>query len=868
MGISETRFEQNHNFEDVKIEEYTLYLCKSLQNPALKTSRCAVYVHNDVVVKERSDLMNETFSSVWLELGLPKQRKILVANIYREWQYLHQGEDNTSLTIQAQLARWISFLEQWEVAIMEEKEVHVMGDANIDFLKWIDTRQPENQVTGRLNQLVTQLFDRIIPHGFAQLVTGPTRVQRGQVPSGLDHYYTNKPHKVSSVHTYFHGSSDHKLIFAIRHSKAKISSPRIIFKRNYRNFDPEQFLSEVRAISWWEVYSCEDVESAAQLFTNKLNNVLNRMAPMKKYQVRKKYAPWLSKNTKEKIRLRDYAQKKASETGDVEDWKDYKTLRNSINSTLRKEKECWQKHQIEDCSGDSRSIWQNLKNWLGWRSGGPPTKLLENGKMFSKPSELANIMNRFFISKVRKLRSNLPPSQGDPLDLTRRLLCNNESSFTLRAVHPDEVTKIITNLKSSKSSGKDNIDTYVLKLAKVELTPVLTHIINLSIINEVFPSIWKCAKVIPLHKKDEVIYPKNYRPVSLLPIPSKILERAIFLQLIDYLESFDLLHPSHHGFRAKHNTSTALLQMVDIWLEALEDNEVSAVVLLDMSAAFDVVDHQILLDKLHLFGLDDSAIGWFKSYLTNRTQQVLIDGALSDPLQVEAGVPQGSILGPLLYICFTNDLPEVVHNHLSTNNTLYNMHCKSCGGICCFADDSTYSKSDKDPEVVKTAIAENYNLISNYMSKNKLVLNNDKTHLIVMATRNQHRINGNYGITLDTGADNNIEPITFEKLLGGYISNDFKWNEQIRGNDGSVFKGVISRINGLKQISSFSNFKTRKMIANGVVMSRFLYLIQLWVALQTIYSTLSKVSRTGRQGWSTRKVDIPQSRNCLGPVAG
>ena len=211
--------------------------------------------------------------------------------------------------------------------------------------------------------------------------------------------------------TYIHGSSDHKLILAIRHSKEKISNPRIIFKRNYSNFDPELFLSEVRAISWWEVYSCEHVESAAQLFTNKLNNILNRMAPMKKYQVRTKYAPWVSKSTKEKIRARNYAQKKASETKDAEDWMAYKAQRNSVNSTLQKEKELWQKKKLEDCLEDSRSTWQNLKNWLGWRSGDPPTKLLENGKMFFKPVELANIMNQIFVNKVRNLRSNLPQSR-------------------------------------------------------------------------------------------------------------------------------------------------------------------------------------------------------------------------------------------------------------------------------------------------------------------------------------------------------------------------------------------------------------------------------------------------------------------------
>ena len=115
--------------------------------------------------------MNETFSSIWLEIGLPQKKKILVSNFYREWQYLHQGANNTSLTIPAQLARWISFLEQWEVAIMEEKEVHVMGDANIDFLKWRDSRQPGDQDSGKLYQLVKQLFDGIISQGFAQLLT-------------------------------------------------------------------------------------------------------------------------------------------------------------------------------------------------------------------------------------------------------------------------------------------------------------------------------------------------------------------------------------------------------------------------------------------------------------------------------------------------------------------------------------------------------------------------------------------------------------------------------------------------------------------------------------------------------------------------
>ena len=171
-------------------------------------------------------------------------------------------------------------------------------------------------------------------------------------------------------------------------------------------------------------------------------------------------------------------------------------------------------------------------------------------------------------------------------------------TFKLRACHPDEILEIINKMnKKSKSCGLDNIDAFVLSIAKNELLPAITHIINLSIRDNLFPSKWKCAKIIPLHKKDEVTYPQNYRPVALLPILSKILEKAVYIQLVSYLEENNLLHPSHHGFRSKHNTSTALLHMYDLWIEAIEKEELSAVIMLDMSAAFDVVDHDILIEK-------------------------------------------------------------------------------------------------------------------------------------------------------------------------------------------------------------------------------------------------------------------------------
>ena len=222
--------------------------------------------------------------------------------------------------------------------------------------------------------------------------------------------------------------------------------------------------------------------------------------------------------------------------------------------------------------------------------------------MYQRLSELSNIMNRFFVEKINNLIQKIPTTNKDPLKKIKCLAKSIKSQLDLKYVHPDDISKIIDQLKSSKSCGLDNIDTFVVKLAKHELVPAITHIINLSILQRKFPSQWKCAKVVPLFKKGDVSEPKNYRPVALLSVIRKIMERVIFNQIISYLEDNMILHPSHHGFRSRHSTCTALWQMQDLWLDALDKNEITAVIMCDMSAAFDLVNHSILLEKLALYG--------------------------------------------------------------------------------------------------------------------------------------------------------------------------------------------------------------------------------------------------------------------------
>ena len=183
--------------------------------------------------------------------------------------------------------------------------------------------------------------------------------------------------------------------------------------------------------------------------------------------------------------------------------------------------------------------------------------------------------------------------------------------------------KVIKSLKNSKSTGTDDIDTYVIKLVAADILTPLTHIINLSMTKSAFPTIWKHAKVVPLLKKGDPLIAKNYRPVALLPIFSKILERVVFNQLVSYLDSNSLIHPNHHGSRSGHSTATALIQMYDTWAEEVDRGNMVGVMMVDLSAAFDMVDYDLLLQKLELFGLDSTAVAWMRSYLTARHQSVL-----------------------------------------------------------------------------------------------------------------------------------------------------------------------------------------------------------------------------------------------------
>ena len=442
-----------------------------------------------------------------------------------------------------------NFLLQWEEAAchgnpQEPNEVHVCADMNLDSLggRWL---QPDYSLLS-LSRLVQNTCNA---NNFSQNVTEPTRVQHNSVTnvtavSCIDHLYCNVQFRCSKVTVISAGTSDHDMISYTRLSKEPPIPARTIRKRSYKNFSTEKYLEDLAKVDWEDVYTCNDVDTAAAMLTRKICYVLNVHAPWVQFQQRKFYSPWITSETKELMKQRDMWKQRAKDLSIInqnneaspeqaEAWGQYKVFRNTINNKKKSEETRYKTAKISENLDSATKTWRTAKMFMNWKTTGTPNQIEVNGRLVTKACLIAKLMNQFFIDKVQTIRHAMGQTVEN-LSTCMRIMSSRNIKLSLHHVTVEQVSKLLKRLKNTTSTSVDELDNFAVKTAADVIAGPLHHVIVLSINQNKFPTGWKYSKVIPLHKKLSQLERKNYRPVAILSPLSKILEKVAYSQIYDY----------------------------------------------------------------------------------------------------------------------------------------------------------------------------------------------------------------------------------------------------------------------------------------------------------------------------------------------
>lgn len=440
-----------------------------------------------------------------------------------------------------------------------------------------------------------------------------------------------------------------------------------------------------------------------------------------------------------------------------------------------------------------------------------PKVLNVHDETVSDPQKIADILNVHFTSISKKYVSS--PKNELTEEVCHKLKNYVEGKvpahevFAIPQISPDFVIKQLRSLNTAKATGLDGISAKVLKMTSPAIIAVITYICNLSIEVGQFPSKWKEAKVVPIFKSGSRSDCNNYRPISVLPVLSKILEKHVYCHLYKFLQDHNLLMNTQFGFRKDHSCQTAVLSITEQIYQAINEGKFLGLVQLDFSKAFDLVNHKLLLEKLKLYRCNTSAINWFTSYLCNRMQKVVLTQTESAPSKIVSGVPQGSILGPLLFLMFINDMPELV----SQSQTLL------------YADDVTFAYADTNVETIEENLNENCQSASDWGMDNDMYLNAKKCNSTLFATKQKLRLTDNTSLKIKINNDN-IPHAQNTKLLGVHLDSELTWKDQIT----HVHNEVVKNIYLLKQIKEYLSINDRKLFYNSYIQPHLDYCNVIW----------------------------------------
>lgn len=780
--MSETWFKDDHS-NLIDILNYSLI---SVPRQNRKSGGVALYIHNTISYKIRNDLnltphnsipINHS-ESVFLEIINSNSKNIIVGNVYRS----HRTDIDL---FNSDLTRCLDMIS------VDNKLCYICGDFNLDLLKY-DT-------DSKINNFLTNFFD----HNMFPLIDRPTRITSHSATL-LDNIFTNVFDNKIKSGICVSDITDHYPIFQITSSlPIKLNPGRITYKRSFTQCNMRSFVNHIQLTNWNHIINENSVNQSYTLFLDKFTSIYDHCFPVRRLSINSRSnriprKPWITSAILTSIRRKNKLYHKFKSSSTDSNRLLFVNYRNKLTNLIRVSKKNYYCNLLDDQKHNLKQTWKILNGLLGRDRKKPfPDCFNINGTVSSDFKTIANGFNNFFINIGPRLSNDIPHMNVSPNHFLNNIPSPLNSIF-LAPTDLNEVINICASLRTGASPGYDDIKPDVVKVVKHLIAYPLVHIFNLSISTGIVPDQLKFAKVVPIYKSGDSDLCNNYRPISVLPVFSKVFERIIHKRLYNFITHYGLLHPSQFGFRNNYSSYMAVVSHLD------KGNH-TAGIFLDLSKAFDTISHDILITKLHHYGIRGNALEWFRNYLTNRKQYVIYNNCKSDVGTVQCGVPQGSVLGPLLFIIFLND---IVYSSKSLSFFIY-------------ADDTNAIMSNHDLDCLISSVNNELSNISIWFKVNKLSLNVNKTNYMIFKNRHSSRLYNNIHICID-GIE--LTKVSQTKFLGVIVDESLTWQ-----NHNSYVTNIVSKYSGiLFRLKHILPCSTLFSLYNTLVLPHLYYCNIIW----------------------------------------